>query len=165
MIVDACERTLIGFASTMAEIASYIALKSSSAFTNCVLHLPWTHPAPMTMHHFVDPLVAQSRKNGSQRMKVAVTMRFLYTTKSVHRLPNQNDTRTNAIRINLTTSVCRSLSGVITISEATKLAIKLKRPRTTANALVFWLFCDSAFHWARSFGVLCPVEHVDLLIR
>lgn len=34
MIVDVCERTSIGLASTMAEIASCIALKSSSAFTN-----------------------------------------------------------------------------------------------------------------------------------
>ena len=34
-IVDACERTSIGFASTMAEIASCIALNPSSAFTNC----------------------------------------------------------------------------------------------------------------------------------
>ena len=47
------------------------------------LHLPGTYPSPMTMHRLVDPLVAQPRKNGSQRMKVAMTVRFLRTTNSV----------------------------------------------------------------------------------
>ena len=46
------------------------------------LHFPGTHPSPLTVHRLVDPLVAQPRKHGRQRMEVAMTIRFLNTTLS-----------------------------------------------------------------------------------